>query len=273
MLQGSRFESVLFGVHQVVDDSELADRERVRRLLRAVERVRPDASASCLTAAMMWNLPIPLRRLDPVHIRSVVQMRRPQVRAHRGDAGRVSVIDGVRVTSPVRTFIDLAAELDDTWLVVIADAMTQRGLLTVDHLRAAVAANAERPGIRRARRAVELVRTGSESPMESMLRLVIVAHGLPEPVVNGPAHDRNHGWLARVDLSYPDHRIAVEYQGDHHRSDIGQWRRDISRTRALQAAGWTVIFATADDIAAPARLVGAIREALAAPDRDHRRSA
>jgi hypothetical protein len=120
----------------------------------------------------------------------------------------------------------------------------------------------ERPGIRRARRVVELVRVGSESPMESLLRLAILAHGLAEPIVNGPAYDLDSGWLARVDLSYPDYRVAIEYQGDQHRTDVHQWRSDITRTRALQTAGWTVILATADDITAPAGLIATIREAL-----------
>jgi len=81
------------------------------------------------------------------------------------------------------------------WLVVIADAMVQRSLITIDELKATVGAHAERPGIRRARRVVDLVRMGSESPMESLLRLVLVVRGLDEPVVNGLARDRiTVGW-------------------------------------------------------------------------------
>jgi len=262
MLQSARFERVLFGVHHLAGDCELTERERVRRLLLSTMQVRPDASAACLAAVVMWNLPMPTRRLAEVHVRVAGQMRRPQVVAHTGEAGAVTMIDGVRVASPAQTFIDLSAELDDTWLLVVADAMVQRRLITIDGLREAVRANIDRRGVRRARRVAELVRLGSESPMESILRLVIVSNGLPEPVVNAPATDRHHGWLARVDLCYPDRRIAIEYQGDHHRTDIRQWRSDITRTRALQAAGWTVILATADDIAAPDHLIDAIRDAL-----------
>jgi len=262
MLQGARFDRVLFGVHDFVDDSVPSERERVRRILKSATRIRPDVAASCQSAALIWNLPIPPRQLATVHVRALGQMRRPQLVAHRGEIGPTSVIDDVRVTSPARTFMDLAAELDDTWLVVVADAMAQRRLITIDGLQEAVRASPDRRGVRRARRVVELVRLGSESPMESILRLVIVSNGLPEPAVNAPAVDRQHGWLARVDLSYPDSRIAIEYQGDHHRTDIRQWRGDITRTRALQAAGWTVILATADDITSPAHFLNAVCDAL-----------
>jgi len=70
------------------------------------------------------------------------------------------------------------------------------------------------------------------------------------------------GWLARVDLSYPDQRIAIEYRGDHHRVDKRQWRGDIGRTRALQAAGWLVIVASAEDIVRPHSVMAAIRAGL-----------
>lgn len=52
--------------------------------------------------------------------------------------------------------------------------------------------------------------------MESLLRAAILAAGLPEPTINSRVLDESGGWLARVDLAYPDRRIAIEYQGDHH---------------------------------------------------------
>jgi len=139
--------------------------------------------------------------------------------------------------------------------------MVHKGLLTADDLRQKVNAVPTARGIVAARRTAELVRAGAGSPMESLRRSALVADGLPEPLRNLRVLD-DGGWLARVDLSYPDHRIAIKYQGDQHRSDQRQWRGDIGRTRALQAARWLVIPACADDIARPHGVLASIRTAL-----------
>ena len=37
----------------------------------------------------------------------------------------------------------------------------------------------------------------------------------------------------------------MQYEGDHHRTDPQQWRRDIERDRRMQAEGWIVLRVTA----------------------------
>ena len=49
-------------------------------------------------------------------------------------------------------------------------------------------------------------------------------------------------------MAWPEHRVAVEYQGDQHRTDLDQWRRDQERWALLAAAGWLVIPATWEDV-------------------------
>jgi len=49
--------------------------------------------------------------------------------------------------------------------------------------------------------------------------------------------------------------VAIEYEGDHHRTDHDQWRYDIRRFTDLQGAGWFVYRATADDLRDPRRLL------------------
>jgi hypothetical protein len=56
--------------------------------------------------------------------------------------------------------------------------------------------------------------------------------------------------LARPDLSYLPEKIAIEYEGDHHRTDRQQWKRDKSRRRLLEDHGWLVIEVIDDDVAA-----------------------
>ncbi len=98
--------------------------------------------------------------------------------------------------------------------------------------------------------------------MESALRLVILEAGLPAPQVNVPVHDGDGGWLARPDLSYPQWRIALEYQGDHHRTDRRQWQVDIRRIRTLQEHDWIVLLGSANDLERPASLLRALRGAI-----------
>lgn len=119
-----------------------------------------------------------------------------------------------------------------------------------DHLEAAIRHHGRRPGIRRLREAFELVRYGSLSPQESRLRLELVRAGLPEPSLNH--HVRHHERrIAMVDLAYPDRRLAIEYLGDHHRTDADAYREDIYRRERLTAAGWDVVFLTVADLAGP----------------------
>jgi hypothetical protein len=260
VLAGNRVRPVLNGVHELVSGVTLSERDSVRRLVAAAQLVIDDAVASCTTACLLWGLPIPLASRR-VHVCSGRQVRRRELVSHRRRLDGSIDLDGAAVTTPVRTFIDVGLEVGRGWHLAIGDTMVQRGLLTTAELRRALTDMPSTRGILAARRTAALVRSGSESPMESLLRWSIVADGLPEPAVNGRVLDEG-GWLARVDLSYPDRLIAIEYQGDQHRSDKRQWRRDIGRTRTLQAAGWLVIFASADDIARPHGVLASIRAGL-----------
>lgn len=71
-------------------------------------------------------------------------------------------------------------------------------------------------------------------------------------------------WLARPDLRYDGQRLAVDYDGRHHRDRAEQWLRDLSRRERLERGGWRVIVATAEQIhrnpvGAATRVAGALR--------------
>ena len=68
--------------------------------------------------------------------------------------------------------------------------------------------------------------------------MLIVLAGLPEPVVNHTVRDELGAVLYRFDLSYPDLRIVVEYDGRQHRSDLAQWDHDTDRKDWFDAQGW-----------------------------------
>lgn len=76
-------------------------------------------------------------------------------------------------------------------------------------------------------------------------------------------HDSDGGWLARPDLCYPNLKIAIEYDGQHHLLDIRQWRRDIRRRENLERDGWLLRVVTAHDLLhAPTTVVARISQDL-----------
>ncbi|MGH3833975.1 MAG: hypothetical protein ACRDRS_26645 [Pseudonocardiaceae bacterium] len=71
--------------------------------------------------------------------------------------------------------------------------------------------------------------------------------------------DRN-GRLARADLAFPEQKVAVEYDGSWR--DGEHWALNRDRLNRVQAAGWEIVFVTAQLLHNPARMVNTIRAAL-----------
>jgi very-short-patch-repair endonuclease len=112
------------------------------------------------------------------------------------------------------------------------------------------------------RAAVGLLDDRAESRPESLLRVLLLSGGLPQPQVNFPIHAQ--GVAFRADLAYPERRLAIEYQGDYHR-DQGQWRADMSRRARLEELGWRVLEVNADDLRRPDELCRRVRILLGRP--------
>ena len=170
---------------------------------------------------------------------------------------------GVPLTTPARTFVDLAQHRDLVELTVLGDAILLR-LATRTQLEEAVASARGRRGVVLARQVLPLLRERVDSPMETRLRLLLVLAGLPCPEVNVHVHGPDGRWLGRPDLVYRAAKIIIEYEGDQHRTDQQQWRNDLRRYEAFSDAGWLVIRVTADDVRhRPAETVARIRRLLA----------
>ncbi|MFP7760983.1 hypothetical protein [Marisediminicola sp. LYQ85] len=138
--------------------------------------------------------------------------------------------------------------LSVTDLVVAADHLiltppfggTGRPFTTRERLQAAVEAHPV-AGMPRARTALDLVRPGAESRTETLLRLLLRDHGLPEPTVNPTVEVRTLDGrfrIVRLDLAFCRWKVAVEYDGDHHRTDARQYELDIARYDDITADGW-----------------------------------
>ena len=176
------------------------------------------------------------------------------------DPGDVTTVDGVRMTTPMRTAWDIATLETVPTAVGLLDGMVRTGHLRPDELQRLLL---EAPGRWRSRRVatvLPLVDGRSESPPESWVRVACARAGLPAPV---PQFVVEHGdeFIARVDLAWPDQRVIVEYEGAYHFDGV-QIVRDDRRYERLTAAGWRVIRLSAADLRDMESVVRRIRDAL-----------
>lgn len=148
------------------------------------------------------------------------------------------------MVAPEATWCDLAGYLSLTDLVIAGDDILHRGLASLDSLRTVAATHSSTRGARVRQEALDLMRVGSASPMETTARLRFAFWGLPEPELNARIV-HNGGWIATVDFLWRAQRVIAEYYGDVHKQS---WRGDLARTAQLDDAGYQVIVITHRDL-------------------------
>lgn len=231
-----------------------------------------DAAFSHATALALLGVEIPWRlQSDPhVHVTTRRRETRPQraeIVAHLCTQAALDVVrvGALPVTSPEQTWLQLAHCLPFTDVVVLGDALLRRREPVTDlaRLEALMRATHKMRGLAACRAALELMVPGTDSTMETRTRLTLVTAGLACPEVNTPVYDDAGRFVALPDLQYHQLKIAIEYDGDVHRTDPVAWRRDIERRQRLEDAGWLIITATADDVLrCPQRLVARVTAAV-----------
>ena len=248
-----------------VDDPFLEQVRALRERCRAYCAVAPPRVAfSHETAARLWGIPLP--RDSPSAPLDVTvpgrAVRRRGVRGHSAAISDSRMLGGLPVVAPAVAWLQLAATLTLDELIVAGDYLVRRKrpLCTLDELRVTIAGAGPRRHVTRAHGALLEVRSGTDSPPESRVRLALVRAGLPEPLVGYEVHDDGY-WVGTPDLAYPDHRIAIEYQGDGHRSRT-VFEDDIDRLERFHAADWHVLQVTASQLRSPASLVSRVEYAL-----------
>lgn len=228
--------------------------------------LRFDQFFSHTTAAGLWGAPLPQRVRSEVHVSTAGRaalMRRPGVIGHRAAADVATTMAfGARLSTPERSWWECASVLTVRELVAVGDALVGRaGLTTIDGLAAALLRGHRYVTVARA--ALELVRVGAESAMETWFRLAVVDAGFPEPELNVDVHDADGVFLGRVDMAWPEFRIAFEYDGDHHR-EREVFRHDHRRDNGFVVNDWLVVHATALDAARPALVFERLRQVFEA---------
>lgn len=190
--------------------------------------------------------------IDPKRPATVIddnRRRTPGVVVWAGalDAGEICTVDGMRVTTPVRTAIDLARKYPVDAAITAVDALARATRLHVSTIVDAVGEYPGRHGRTRVLKVLSLVDPGAESPQETMLRLTVVRAGYPRPETQIPVYNEYGALIGIVDLGWSEHKIALEYEGRHHRLSRYQFDKDIRRFDEMIEQRWIIIRVTAAD--------------------------
>ncbi|ORB33601.1 DUF559 domain-containing protein, partial [Mycobacterium paraseoulense] len=190
------------------------------------------------------------------HRSSGMQLHRDTVAADE-----IEVIGGLTVTSPARTALDMGCWYPTMTAVAGIDALAGATEIKAVDVELLARRYAGRRGIARARRAADLFDAGAQSPKESWLRMVLIEAGLPRPQTQIPVLDEFGSVFAYLDMGWEEIKVAVEYDGEQHRSDRRQYTWDVRRLETLECLGWIVVRVVAGD--RPGDIIHRVRAARA----------
>lgn len=241
-----------------------------QHLLAAVLACGSGAIASHRSAARVWGM----GDADVLEV-TVPAARAPSppgVALHRSsdldDADRVRR-NGVPVTTPMRTLVDLGAVLPAYEVEDALDAALERRLVTVAGVERALARCARRGRngagvLRHVLTTRALGAAPADSRLEPRMARLLVHHDLPSAAFQHVVR-RNGRFVARVDFAYPDLRLALEVDGFGSHSSPRALQSDLDRQNALVELGWTVLrFTWLDVVRRPDAVAARIRRVLAA---------
>ena len=225
------------------------------------------AHASHRSAAALWKLPGGSRVFAEVTCPRWRRARHAGLFVHEtkaSDPRDVVLVESIPVSTPSRTLLDLGAVRGRRTVELAVEAALHRRIVTLGELRE-VLRRLGRPGRNGAGvlRSVLAVRdpgaTPTESPMETRVLQVLRDHGLPEPQRQFVIR-RDGCFIARVDLAYPQWRIAIEYESFEWHLGAEAIVHNSARRNAIVGERWAVFSATAADIRAEGvRLCRAVR--------------
>ena len=277
MCADGRVRRVLYGVY-LREDVPLTHEVK---LSAAALVISPHAVVCDRTAAWIWGVDVfRLRELVVVPpLETFVLRGRGRIRRDQTWGGERDLtpddwveVGSIKVTTPVRTALDLGCGLNRRDALAAMDALARSHGFSRADLAKQLPRFRRRRGVVQLRELVPLVRVEAESMRESWTRLALHDFGLPEPELQW--------WIEiagvptyRLDLAYPRARIAIEYDGRDHHSSPSDRARDETRRAWLRAHGWIVIVVSSDDFAPDANdaWLVAVRDALLAAQARPRR--
>ena len=177
-----------------------------------------------------------------------------------------TVADGLRVTTPARTLLDLAAATPPDELERFALDLARRRPRVVEEIALLVDRRRGASGRRRLLGVLaDLPRDVAriESPLEVRGIQVLRRAGLPPPRLQYVVRDRDGTPIKRVDAAWPAARVVVEFDGAAYHDLARQREHDAAVRARMEAAGWQVIVVRAADLSGD-RLAALLRRLRAA---------
>jgi very-short-patch-repair endonuclease len=153
----------------------------------------------------------------------------------------IQKLDGLALTSPERTTFDIGrrGRLDDA--VARLDALARATDFKVPAVEELAARHRHTRGLRQLEKALNLVDAGAESPKETWLRLLVIRAGYPRPRTQIPVLSPDGRRQYYLDMGWEEIMLALEYDGDHHRTNRDRFAYEIERAEDIHALGWTVV--------------------------------
>lgn len=189
--------------------------------------------------------------------REVMLRRRALALEH----GEIEVVGSVTVTTVLRTAFDCACDEPPHNALAIADSAlrlwcepdrrrpgdcSQRWAQARQVWDGLVARHPRRRGIAQARAVLTEATPWAESPGESLVRWIVLVLGLPRPVLQHRVDTRTR--RRYIDLSWPELRIAIEYDGADKYQGMDDVLDEKYRQDDIHAQGWTFLRITAKDL-------------------------
>lgn len=175
-------------------------------------------------------------------------------------------VGGLLTTTPLRTALDLGRLLRRGEAIGALDALRRVGRLETVDLSAELRRFKGARGVVQLRQLVPLSDPRAESPAESRSRLLLVDADLPAPEVQWEVRNDFGVVVYRLDLAYPDIKLAIEYDGEEFHTSQEDRTHDEMRRAYLRRLGWTFVILTRKDVyvadPAAANIVRAERDRL-----------
>ncbi|MGZ4105520.1 MAG: DUF559 domain-containing protein [Actinomycetota bacterium] len=223
-----------------------------RSLMEACLAWGDGSAISHRSAGGLWRL----SGFEPEPVELTVPRRRerraPGV-VHRNALSSVDLtaVDGIPVTTPARTLIDIASVSPRDVVEEALDDALRRGLVSISRVRWRLdALGGGRCGVAFMRALLDdrdPAASVPQSGFERRLLRILKRAGFPDPVLQHRVRDGGR-LIAVVDFAYPRHRLAIEADGYRWHSGKARWQHDRERGNDLTLLGWRVIHVTWDDL-------------------------
>ena len=176
-------------------------------------------------------------------------------------------VDSIRVVHAGIAIAQLAEENSIETAVVAGDYALHGGLLTKRDMAAACTFMRRLHKSQRMSDAVALMDSASESPGESLLRIIATRAEIALES-QFEIRDQRGRFVARCDFRCAGTRVIIEFDGKVKYDDRDALFAEKRREDAIRALGWTVVRVTWAELLDPPTLVAKLRKAIGAREHD-----